>query len=697
MTCTYRNSYLESDQFFTLILHILSVIQFPLHVFGAYVIIAKTPSVMKNVKLPMLMLHLVCASFDLIVTIGIVPVVQFPILAGYPLGFLYTLGVPSFIQSYIAVTFLLMLAPSVAMFFESRYNFLVRKDSETESRKLKRAVHHFANYIFTILVFVPTVFDMPSPSETRKVFTEKLPCVPTEILDRPGYTMLGNLSIFFEDKQQFSQHFDSRVLETPDYPSFALYLPDSCPCLIVSSFSLNYCFSFRQMTCTYRNSYLESDEFVTLILHILSVIQFPVHGYAAYVIITKTPSVMKNVKFPMLFLHFVCASFDLIVTIGILPVVQFPILAGYPLGFLYTLGVPSYVQSYVAVTILLMLAPSVAMFFESRYNFLVRRDSESESRKIKRTVQHFVNYLFSILVFVPTVFDMPSVSETRRIFMEILPCAPTEILNRPGYTMLGNVSFVRITVVQFPILAGYPLGVFYTFGVPPYVQSYVAVTFLLMLGPSVTMFFESRYNFLVRKDSETNSRKTKRAIHHFANYLHAALAFAPTVFDMPSSSETRRIFSEKLHCIPTEILERPGYTMLGNHSIVRITISVVVAICFIQVIAFFYPTWSHISNTKSLSLRTTELQKSFFKALLLQIMVPFTIILIPGCYIISTYFTFDFDILICNMVLVSFTLHGLLSTIIMLTVHKPYRTATAQMLRMGKQETSLTVRILSIN
>ncbi|PIC29323.1 hypothetical protein B9Z55_020939 [Caenorhabditis nigoni] len=326
------------------------------------------------------------------------------------------------------------------------------------------------------------------------------------------------------------------------------------------------------MTCTYRNSYLESDEFFTLILHILSVIQFPLHVYAAYVIIAKTPSVMKNVKLPMLMLHLVCASFDLFVTIGIIPVVQFPILAGYPLGFLYTLGVPSYVQSYVAVTFLLMLTPSITMFFESRYNVLVRKDSESKSRKIKRTIHHFVNYLFTMLVFAPTVFDMPSASETRRIFMEKLPCVPTEILDRPGYTMLGNLNIIRITV-------------------------------------------------------------------------------------------------------PVNI-----------------------AICSVQVFAFFFPTWSHISNTKTQSRRTTELQKRFFKSLLLQIMVPFIIVLIPGCYIISTFFTYNLDILICNMVLVSITLHGFLSTIIMLTIHKPYRTATVQMLRIGRQKGSSAVRkALSIN
>ncbi|CAO4381169.1 unnamed protein product [Caenorhabditis nigoni] len=397
----------------------------------------------------MLILHLVCASFDLFVTIGILPVVQPPILAGYPLGFFYTLGVPAYVQSYIAVTILLMLGPSVTMFFESRYNVLVRKDSETKSRKIKRAIHNFANYLFTFLVFAPTVFNMPSAPETRRIFMEKLPCLPTEILDRPGYTMLGNMSI------------------------------------VRITMSVHAAISFIQVVAFF----------------------FPTWSHISN---TKTQSLR---------------------TTELQKIIQFPILAGYPLGFFHTLGVPTYVLSYVTVTFLFLIGPSVILLFENRYNFLVRRDSEAKSRKIKRTTLHFANYLYSI----SASFDLV-------------------------------VTIGIIPVVQFPILAGYPLGFFYTLGVPSYVQSYVAVTILFMIGPSVAMFFESRYNFLVRKDSETKSRKIKRAIHHFVNYLYSILVFAPTVFNMPSPSETRRIFTEKLSCVPTEILDRQGYTMLGNLS-----------------------------------------------------------------------------------------------------------------------------------
>ena len=64
MSCTYRNNYFESDELFELASHTLSAIQVPLHVFGAYIIITKTPKEMGKVKFPMLLVHLTLVKFS---------------------------------------------------------------------------------------------------------------------------------------------------------------------------------------------------------------------------------------------------------------------------------------------------------------------------------------------------------------------------------------------------------------------------------------------------------------------------------------------------------------------------------------------------------------------------------------------------------------------------------------------------------
>ncbi|EFO94848.1 hypothetical protein CRE_09457 [Caenorhabditis remanei] len=57
------------------------------------------------------------------------------------------------------------------------------------------------------------------------------------------------------------------------------------------------------MSCTFRNNYFESDEFLVLALHSLSVIQVPIYTLGVYIIIMKTPNEMGKMKFPMLLVH----------------------------------------------------------------------------------------------------------------------------------------------------------------------------------------------------------------------------------------------------------------------------------------------------------------------------------------------------------------------------------------------------------
>ncbi|EGT44185.1 hypothetical protein CAEBREN_16960 [Caenorhabditis brenneri] len=82
------------------------------------------------------------------------------------------------------------------------------------------------------------------------------------------------------------------------------------------------------MSCTYRNSILESDEFMRISYHSLSVIQVPLHALGFYIVIWKTPREMTSVKFSMLALHSACAFWDISWSILTIPVVFFPIVSG---------------------------------------------------------------------------------------------------------------------------------------------------------------------------------------------------------------------------------------------------------------------------------------------------------------------------------------------------------------------------------
>lgn len=90
----------------------------------------------------------------------------------------------------------------------------------------------------------------------------------------------------------------------------------------------------------------------------------------------------------------------------------------------------------------------------------------------------------------------------------------------------------------------------------------------------------------------------------------------------------------------------------------------------------FYVIYSVIElrkRIKKLSRVTSCLQRKFSNALYAQVSIPMIVYLFPMFYVFFTW-TFDVFSQICNnLVFIFIALHGLLSTITMFIVHKPYR------------------------
>lgn len=95
---------LASDAVHARILHILTCIEIPLHTFGAYLIVVKTPKKMKMVKASMLWLHFTGALVDIFMSFIGIPVIILPACSGYPLGVSLLLGIPTSVLLYIGIS-----------------------------------------------------------------------------------------------------------------------------------------------------------------------------------------------------------------------------------------------------------------------------------------------------------------------------------------------------------------------------------------------------------------------------------------------------------------------------------------------------------------------------------------------------------------------------------------------------------------
>ncbi|ULU02725.1 hypothetical protein L3Y34_002370 [Caenorhabditis briggsae] len=125
LTCIFEDTFLESSRFLAYALHTLTSIEIPLHIFGAYLIITKTPRIMRTAKYSILQLHLACTVMDLTITSLWIFYVWIPSSSGYSVGLMSTVGVNPLLQSFLAFHTMLAVAVSYVCLFENRYDAVV--------------------------------------------------------------------------------------------------------------------------------------------------------------------------------------------------------------------------------------------------------------------------------------------------------------------------------------------------------------------------------------------------------------------------------------------------------------------------------------------------------------------------------------------------------------------------------------------
>ncbi|CAP22485.2 Protein CBG01189 [Caenorhabditis briggsae] len=105
-TCIPDVGYFDSPKFLSMVLHMNTIISTPIHLFGFYCIIWKTPMIMKSAKLYLLNLHFWIFSFDYSISILMMPFLLIPHYAGYTLGVLSWFDVSVLFQTFMGLFFL---------------------------------------------------------------------------------------------------------------------------------------------------------------------------------------------------------------------------------------------------------------------------------------------------------------------------------------------------------------------------------------------------------------------------------------------------------------------------------------------------------------------------------------------------------------------------------------------------------------
>ncbi|CAI5451725.1 unnamed protein product [Caenorhabditis angaria] len=147
----------------------------------------------------MIMVHFTSTVLDLYLSLLTCPFVFLPYPAGYPIGLLKYLGVPTSIQVYFGVSFIGVVLTSLVNLFESRYNKLSTNTEDSFRRKICRYSIAAVLYIWAFTFILPAYFNIPDSNLAIQVLQKELHCVEGEKFNNPYFfclTLYPEIAIF---------------------------------------------------------------------------------------------------------------------------------------------------------------------------------------------------------------------------------------------------------------------------------------------------------------------------------------------------------------------------------------------------------------------------------------------------------------------------------------------------------------------
>ncbi|EGT44243.1 hypothetical protein CAEBREN_16501 [Caenorhabditis brenneri] len=226
---------------------------------------------------------------------------------------------------------------------------------------------------------------------------------------------------------------------------------------------------------------------------------------------------------------------------------------------------------------------------------------------------------------------------------------------------------------MFPALAGFPQGILVEFGVPTAFQVYLVITIFGVVGVAMICIMENRFHLLFANQSWWNRARIPYLV---INYLYALTFCLYPVLHPPEQKYAIEVVRRRLPEIPSIFFENPVYVLALELRVVAASVLIFSIICINQSFIFVYlliSKFEECSQNMTLSVRTIRLQKRFMKAISIQAFVPLLLLIFPMFYYgpatLFNYYNQKFN----NICFITISLHGLVSTIVMLFIHVPYR------------------------
>ncbi|EFP00552.1 hypothetical protein CRE_27911 [Caenorhabditis remanei] len=114
----------------------------------------------------------------------------------------------------------------------------------------------------------------------------------------------------------------------------------------------------------------------------------------------------------------------------------------------------------------------------------------------------------------------------------------------------------------------------------------------------------------------------------------------------------------------------------------------------IFLLIYIYWNTAKLLKNHRMSLQTYQIHRIFMSALVIQLVIPFRTLIGPAVAVLTSIITNYYNQGIVNVSVLSVTLHGSVTTVAMLIVHKSYRLAIKEMFRKFSFQSTEVPRML---
>ncbi|ULT88013.1 hypothetical protein L3Y34_007292 [Caenorhabditis briggsae] len=230
-------------------------------------------------------------------------------------------------------------------------------------------------------------------------------------------------------------------------------------------------------------------------------------------------------------------------------------------------------------------------------------------------------------------------------------------------------------------MAGNGIGVLSMIGLNTGFQVYFSVTIVSVLVATMVRVYEHRWYLLTR------NRKLWRKFRGplcYTNYIICITFFIPFLFFVPDQTEAIPAILKKVPCYHLYTQNVPLYVFTLNPIPPIITVAVfsIVQIGLMTLfISLTVRVLTYQARRNTTSQYTISLHRRFLYALIAQTGLP---VIVVFCPLLSLFYLIPMGYhnqMITNFIFIFVSLHGFFSTVLLLLVHKPYRTATLRILK----------------